>query len=80
MSKNRDGGFTLTGVAGENAENLLRGIAMLWIERVFACLTVFVCWALATDSRNVALARERDTRPREPVLQSRGGQAVHRLR
>ena len=53
---------------------------MLWIERVFACLTVFVCRGLATDSRNVALARERDMRPRKPILQSREVKAVHRLR
>jgi hypothetical protein len=53
---------------------------MLWIERVFACLTVFVCWGLAIDSRNVALARERDMRPREPVLQSRQVQTERRLR
>lgn len=53
---------------------------MLWIERVFACLTVFICWALATDSRNVALARQREMRPRKPILQSRQVQTVHRLR
>jgi hypothetical protein len=53
---------------------------MLWIERVFASLTVMICRALATDSRNVTLARQREERPREPILQSGAVQTIHRFR
>ncbi len=53
---------------------------MLWIERVFANLTVMICRALSTDSRHVALAREREEPPREPILQSGAVQTIHRFR
>lgn len=53
---------------------------MLWIERVFAGLAWVVCWLLATDSRNVALARQREERPREPIQQTGAVQTIHRMR
>jgi hypothetical protein len=53
---------------------------MIWIERVFANLAVFVCRALATDSKNVERIREREQRPREPILQSGRAQTIIRFR
>lgn len=53
---------------------------MLWIERVFAYLATLICMLLATDSRHVALARQREESPREPTLQSGAVQTIHRLR
>jgi hypothetical protein len=53
---------------------------MLWIERVFAHLTVLICRGFSTDSRHVVLARQREDSPREPILQSGAVQTIHRLR
>lgn len=53
---------------------------MLWIERVFAHLTVLICIGLSTDSRNVTLARQREERPREPIPQAGAVQTIHRIR
>lgn len=53
---------------------------MLWIERVFAALTVLICRGLSTDSRHVALARQREEPPREPIPQAGPVQTIHRFR
>lgn len=59
---------------------LLWEAGMLWIDRVFARLTVLICRGLATDSTNVALARAREERPRAPIPQSGAFQTIHRIR
>jgi len=53
---------------------------MFWIERVFASLTVMICRGLATDSRHVTLARQREERPREAIPQTGAVQTIHRFR
>lgn len=53
---------------------------MLWIDRLFARLAVILCQALVTDSRNVTLAREREERPRKPIMQTGAFQTIHKLR
>jgi len=53
---------------------------MFWIERVFASLTVMICRGLATDSRHVTLARQREEPPREPIQQAGAVQTIHRFR
>ena len=45
---------------------------MIWIERVFANLAVFICEVLYTDSKNVERIRARDETARaDPGIEAR---------